>query len=395
MTLSDSEVEGLLSDWGIVVDGKQSRPIARDDLKSLLQSNGGNAEYLNLRGLDISGADLRGLCLEKAYLEGCNFSDSIAMPLVISKGAELNPGDLAYGYMLGRWRNDDLRSDVTVARTSFKESFLTWSDFSGSDLRWVDFSEAYLGRANLENASLNDADLRGAVLDGTNLRDADLRNSNFRGAHLSAARMETSLLEGIDWGPHNIVSEEQENQLGEAEQIYRTLKRIYQNAGELNLAGYFHYREEVCRRKIQFSNLLNRSTLKPPAGQFAMLASGLFHGGWGNLKYWLHYCLMEQLFGYGERPWRVARAAILLIFSFSFAFVQYSTIELSLDGFIEFLRQLGNGLYFSATSFTALGYGPWISYSQSWTRYLGVIESFVGVFLLALFLVTFTRRWTR
>ncbi len=32
---------------------------------------------------------------------------------------------------------------------------------------------------------------------------------------------------------------------------------------------------------------------------------------------------------------------------------------------------------------------------RGWTRYLGVVESLVGISLIALFLVTFTRKMTR
>jgi hypothetical protein len=55
-------------------------------------------------------------------------------------------------------------------------------------------------------------------------------------------------------------------------------------------------------------------------------------------------------------------------------------------------------LYFSAVSFTAIGYGGWVTGADApstWTKWFGVTESFIGVFLIALFLVTFTRRWTR
>ena len=49
-----------------------------------------------------------------------------------------------------------------------------------------------------------------------------------------------------------------------------------------------------------------------------------------------------------------------------------------------------------AASFTALGYGNWAPEPQGWAgRVLGAGESFMGVFMMALFLVTFTRKMTR
>lgn len=57
----------------------------------------------------------------------------------------------------------------------------------------------------------------------------------------------------------------------------------------------------------------------------------------------------------------------------------------------------GKSLYFSAVSFTAVGYGGWIKAADYnwWVRGIGVFESFIGVFMMALFLVTFTRKMTR
>jgi len=56
-------------------------------------------------------------------------------------------------------------------------------------------------------------------------------------------------------------------------------------------------------------------------------------------------------------------------------------------------------LYFSGVSFTALGYGDWVATlhiaPEGWPRLIGVIESLVGISLIALFLVTFTRKMTR
>ena len=41
-------------------------------------------------------------------------------------------------------------------------------------------------------------------------------------------------------------------------------------------------------------------------------------------------------------------------------------------------------------------YGEWAPHPQGWAgKFLGVGESLIGVFMMALFLVTFTRKMTR
>ena len=52
-------------------------------------------------------------------------------------------------------------------------------------------------------------------------------------------------------------------------------------------------------------------------------------------------------------------------------------------------------LYYSVVSFVALGYGSWAPLPEGWAKYMGAVEAVLGVFMMALFLVTFTRKMTR
>jgi Ion channel len=54
-----------------------------------------------------------------------------------------------------------------------------------------------------------------------------------------------------------------------------------------------------------------------------------------------------------------------------------------------------HALYFSACSFSSIGYAAFAPNAHSLAKWLGVAESLTGNFLLALFLVTFTRKLTR
>lgn len=53
------------------------------------------------------------------------------------------------------------------------------------------------------------------------------------------------------------------------------------------------------------------------------------------------------------------------------------------------------GANLSAASFTALGYGSWASQPSVWAKGIGAAEAVIGVFMMALFLVTFTRKMVR
>jgi hypothetical protein len=93
-----------------------------------------------------------------------------------------------------------------------------------------------------------------------------------------------------------------------------------------------------------------------------------------------------MLFGYGERPFRVTGAWLLSVLLGAAIIHGFGEIEPS--GF-------ENALYFSAASFAALGYGSWLTNADLLARAIGVLETFWGVFLLALFVTTFVRRYTR
>ena len=73
-------------------------------------------------------------------------------------------------------------------------------------------------------------------------------------------------------------------------------------------------------------------------------------------------------------------------------FIFGSAVAYSLFGGLD----LPYSLYFSVISFTALGYGSWVNIRpEGWVQALGATESFIGVFMMALLLVTFVRKWTR
>jgi hypothetical protein len=95
---------------------------------------------------------------------------------------------------------------------------------------------------------------------------------------------------------------------------------------------------------------------------------------------------MCALYGYGERPGRVIGWAAGIVLGLALVHWAFGTVA---GGFWD-------ALYYSAVSFTALGYGAWAPEPQGWAgRFLGVSEALMGVFMMALFLVTFTRKMTR
>ncbi len=240
---------------------------------------------------------------------------------------------------------------------------------AGANLKDAHLEGARLWHAHLENAYLFDAHLEKANLRGIHLERADLSYANLEGTDLTGAHLEGASLTGVrlssdtklhnvHWGKNYILAEESHGPLDWAEDTYRTLKMWHTQAGIYNIAAKFYYREKEA----------NRKTLK-----------------WRS-KNWHHRLALELLrtfFGYGEHWERILFWMALVVFGSAVAYL-FGGLNLPYS------------LYFSVVSFTALGYGKWVNITpQGWVQALGAFQSFSGVFLMALFLVTFIRKMTR
>jgi hypothetical protein len=56
---------------------------------------------------------------------------------------------------------------------------------------------------------------------------------------------------------------------------------------------------------------------------------------------------------------------------------------------------LPNALYYSLASFASLGYGGWVSAPLGWARWVGAMESILGIFSAVFFSVTLGQRIAR
>jgi hypothetical protein len=259
--------------------------------------------------------------------------------------------------------------DIDLSQANLQGAAFWQANLQGANLSWAKLQGADLLFADLRGASLHGADLKQARLRGANLQGADLRRcslqgtqvseADLRGARLWAANFQDAELEDANWGDYAL-GEENEGLFGGAASVYRALKQRHTEAGMYDIAGEFHYREMEARRKLAWEER--------------------------RLPHALSMYLLRFLYGYGERPERVVGWAAGIIFGLALVHWAFGTVS----------GAFWDGLYFSSVSFTALGYGAWAPEPQGWAgRFLGVGEAVMGVFMMALFLVTFTRKMTR
>ena len=405
-------VRQLLRDPGLFdPNGRQLRPVTRTDVDKafralyLFTQNGIQPATLQFDGLDLDGADLRGLDpsgngpFQVSFIN-CQMRNVLAGPSVEAGGRELAPHDLAYQYAVMLWATGQLEQlkefGLHVRRTQLGNVL-----FVDTQLEHADFSHAQMGNANLSRVAADDAvfngcELRGADLSFAKLSNTSLLSSDLSGANLLGSELTNCKLDGIQWGAKQIVVQERDKNWPQAHLVYRHLTEVHEIAGLDNVASQFRYLRERALTRAIFA-----TTFAPMT---APIRSGFAHRlvavtrerrrFWGQ---WLLRRFVEWLFGYSERPFRVTRAIAIVVLGFAPLYFVPSSFDLSFHGFGEFSIRIAKAIYFSAASTSALGYGSWVDPSNELGRrvYFGVAQSFIGIFLNALFLVTFIRKWVR
>jgi len=315
-------------------DGTEENPLTREDVLRLIKENGGTA-----KGLDLS---------EKIFEGGINLG------------------------------NLDLKKII------LRDATLYGAHLEGAILEDAHLEGAYLADAYLEGAKLWGAHLEGAKLLSTHLKGANLSRAHLEGAWLFDVKFPPDTeLENADWGNY-ILGWEKRGHFGIAEGVYRRLKQWYTNAGMYDRAGEFFFREMTARRKNYWWQGSRSKSFRKLLHPFKPkeLSRAIFPG---KPFQWALSELLSVLCGYGERPLRVVISAAVVVSGLATAYYLWGS-------FSSF--SFWDTLYYSAVSFTALGYGL-APQPTGWAKGAGAAEAFVGVFMIALFLITFTRKMTR
>lgn len=290
--------------------------------------------------------------------------------------------------------NPEMREKVLRAIQEQKR--LEGAHLEGVDLSRANLENAWLVRACLDTANLERSHLEGARLYGASFRGANLFNANLRGANLKECDMEgANLLEvkldrakilGIHWGRHGVIKNELEGRhlertgdfrkakvkFREAEEIYRNICLHLTAAGLLSEVGGYFYREMVSRRKQKNFFSTERISSK----------------------------MIDLLCGYGEKTFRVVASGFVIIFIFSFFYflagvhhgpevIAYDRAQSLHQNFHEYFLSF----YFSLVTFTTLGYGDIIPVSM--TRLVAGMEAFLGAFMIAFFVLVFSKKLIR
>lgn len=176
---------------------------------------------------------------------------------------------------------------------------------------------------------------------------------------------------------------------GDDASFWRFIKQVCQEAGYYQQAGECFYRERCAYFWHRFRGL-NYEKLTLPLKILRWLS---------GLRFLPELLLGRFLFGYGERPVRVLGASAVIIVSCGFFYsskaahlaFQYGLGDVHPSGHLKFLE----GLYYSTVTFTTLGYGDIYPDADILTRMVTMFEALAGACLMALFVVSLAKRFSR
>ena len=296
------------------------------------------------------------------------------------------------------WHDPDSAKDDGNVRELLEEWAESGQSMEGFSLRYAaleglklsnkrnrDLRGANLFRASLQGASLYNVDLRGAELLKANLAGANLNEALLQDAELLGISLEGARLDRTEWGEHSVNERRALEakrrgdraqalaQYKEAEEVYRTLRRVYAARAEANQAGLFFIKEMTMRRK-----------------QMPLLSGDR---AWSKL--------VDLACAYGESAPRVIISA--LAFNLICGVGYFFAGILSPEGQVKFdpsagletnVSHFAECVYYSIVTFTTLGYSD--EARQVWiVRPLASAQAFIGAFMMALFVVVFGKKMTR
>lgn len=203
-----------------------------------------------------------------------------------------------------------------------------------------------------------------------------------------------------------------DKQMDYGEQTYRLLRIAYQARGMQKEASEYFYQEQVSHRKNLYFPYVKKEvytvlTSRPGLWKAENTTSATMKH-YKNLVKWylgilaskkklsLYFSLKSRwgvswldsvLWGYGEKPNRIFLCSSLVVLAYSLLFYIFSEGLIYSNNPIDYI----DCLYFSAVTFTTLGYGDILPTSPA-AKLLCGSEAIVGAFMIGLVVAGFSNR---
>lgn len=241
------------------------------------------------------------------------------------------------------------------------------------NLRWATVEDVGFKGARLVDCNLSQAQFSRCYFRRTAFQGCDIVNSKFDSCEFPNARLESSRLDYASFRNCEIefagIAFRADASPQVQERICRNLKLNAMTMGRFADASELAFLERTFERQVLYRRAFLRNGEAPRARLRA-------------IALWLDSLLLNWLWGYGERPWRLALGMLASIFAFG-------TLQFGLDAVP------GNGwwehIYFSGVTFASLGYGDLVPHGPI-ARAVAVVEGLLGITFLGLLIASATKK---
>ncbi|HEV8095613.1 MAG TPA: ion channel [Burkholderiales bacterium] len=278
-----------------------------------------------------------------------------------------NPGEIEIPTMeLDGQTLLDLRG-IRIEGTQMDGMLIRRVNLRWATIRDVGFKGARLIDCNLSQASFSECYFRRAVFQKCDIVNSKFEWCDFPNARLEASRLDFASFRNCEIALSSIAFREGTNPHVLA-RACRNLKLNAMTMGHFDDASQLAYLEKTYERHI-----LHKEAFGTGERQ---------HGRLKSIARWLDSMLLNLLWGYGEKPWRLAFGMIVAIYGFA-------TLQYALDGIP------GHGwwehVYFSGITFLTVGYGDLVPVEPI-PRMLAVLEAITGMTMLGMLIASASKK---
>lgn len=241
------------------------------------------------------------------------------------------------------------------------------------NLRWstmhdVGFKNTRFYKCNLSQMRFTACYFRGAQFQKCDIVNSKFDESDFSGARFERSWLDFSTFKGCEIVLRNIQFREDSTPQSLV-RVYRNLKLNAMSMGHFADAGELTYLERTADRHGLYLHAFSRE--HESTGERARAIGG-----------WIESLLLNWVWGYGEKPWR-------LVFVMLVDILVFGTLQYAADGIPG--KVWWEYLYFSGITFMTIGYGDLVPQGML-SQFMAVAEGASGVTTFGMLIASATKK---
>ena len=248
----------------------------------------------------------------------------------------------------------DLRG-IRIEQTQLDGANIKYVNLRWSTFRDVGFKNTRFVKSNLSQTNFAECYFRGALFQKCDIVNSKFDTSDFSSARIERSWLDFSTFKGCEIVLKNIAFREDATPQSLV-RVYRNLKLNAMSMGHFADAGELTYLEKTADRDGLFHHAFTREH-EAVGGRIKAIFS------------WLGSMMWNWLWGYGEKPERLALAMLANVLVFG-------TLQYELGGIPG--KTWWECIYFSAITFLTIGYGDLTPHGML-PQFLAMLEGAAGV----------------